>query len=344
MISKRYGNDGKSFLRLNSVQKYAQLRVKRKIIEKSYTFEEVLCPVCGSSNYDKLAEKDRYGLYCNTVICKDCGLLIINPTMTQKSLEQFYLEDYRELYSGSKKTKISYFTFQYTRGKKIIDFIRKHDNSISFQNKFVIEIGCGAGGILSAFRDTGAKVMGFDLGVDYLEYGINKYGLFLKKGTIEDYNEEKKPDIIIYSHVLEHVRLPDELYKIKKICHEKTMIYVEVPGLLSIQKPYGDGDFMKYLQNAHLYHFSLGTLTNLFSKYGFSLLYGDEFIRSVFVLETLSSNISNISNISNYYDENINYLMETESNRIRNTLKRYIYGIPNRIFKKILRIYFNNRI
>jgi len=58
-------------------------QIERKIKEGVYTFEEVPCCVCGGRNFEILSEKDCHGLYVPVVICKDCGLIQINPRMTQ---------------------------------------------------------------------------------------------------------------------------------------------------------------------------------------------------------------------------------------------------------------------
>jgi hypothetical protein len=329
MLNDRYRNDKKAIIHMNNAQKNAKSEVERKISTNIYTFESVtICPICEQSNYEQLAEKDRYGLYCSTVICKNCGLLITNPVMTQASLNKFYLDDYRELYTGHKTVQYDFFEGQYKHGKEIISFIRTHKYNILLQNLFVLEIGCGAGGILSAFKDEGAEILGLDLGTDYMDYGIKKHNLHLQKGSIEDYKGEKKPDIIIYSHVLEHTRLTSEMISITKLCHEKTLIYIEVPGVLSIQKTYHD--FLLYLQNAHLFHFSLGTLRNLFAKYGFSLLYGNEFVKSIFILDNKKE-----KRISNFYEIIISYLINTEKNRKKNYMKWKLYNILIFFLKKV---------
>jgi 2-polyprenyl-3-methyl-5-hydroxy-6-metoxy-1,4-benzoquinol methylase len=323
MISKRYRNDGKiTIFHMNRVQKAAKANIERKIASGRYTFIET-GPICGHTDYERLAEKDRYGLHCCTVICRRCGLLVTIPRMTKESLNLFYSEDYRDLYNGGKNACVSYFLSQYNKqGTSIIKFIKEWDNSFSFQDKFVLEVGCGAGGILAALRDIGAEVMGFDLGADYLEYGIKKHGLHLIQGTIEDYKETRKPDIIIYSHVLEHVSsLSEELENIKKICHAKTLVYIEVPGVLSIQKE--QADFLCYLQTAHLYHFSLGTLQKLLSKHGFTFVSGNESVRSLFVLNSIPSELE----FSNCYHENMLYLKETERKRVINVMRRRVLKI-----------------
>jgi 2-polyprenyl-3-methyl-5-hydroxy-6-metoxy-1,4-benzoquinol methylase len=314
MISKRYENDGKASIRLNEIRKMAKLDVEQKMASGIYQFKDALCPVCNSVEYEHLAEKDRYGLYCNTVICKKCGLLITTPMMTQESLNLFYSGDFDALCRGNERAEIYRFPSQFQRGKRIINFIRKYDPTFSLEGKLVLEIGCSAGGILLAFRDAGAQVKGFDLGPD-IEYGIKEYGLCLEYGTIEDYHETQKPDIIIYSHVLEHLPHPnEELKRIKELCHEKTLVYIEVPGVLYMHK--SDGDFLRYLLNIHLYCFSLGTLKNLLAKNGFTLVFGNEQVRSLFV-----STPPHELFLLNCYRENMAYLRKMESKRHINLFK-----------------------
>jgi 2-polyprenyl-3-methyl-5-hydroxy-6-metoxy-1,4-benzoquinol methylase len=320
MISKRYRNDGKASIRLNEIRKRAKLDVEQKLVSGVYQLEDALCPVCHSTEYEHLAEKDRYGLYCNTVICKTCGLLITTPMMTQDSLNLFYSGDFDALCRGNERAELHRFPSQLWRGKRIVKFIRKYDPVFSFEGKLVLEAGCGAGGILLAFRDAGALVKGFDIGPD-LEYGIREYGLCLEQGTIENYREERKPDIIVYSHVLEHLPHPhEELKKIKELCHEKTLVYIEVPGVLSLHK--SDGDFLRYLLNVHLYCFSLGTLNNFLTVNGFTLVFGNEHVRSLFVSTPTPARIK----IINLYHENMAYLRKTEHKRHINVFKMRVHA------------------
>jgi transcription elongation factor Elf1 len=324
MLNSRYKNDGKPSIPLTDIQQKAKANVERKTEDKTYVFEQTTCPVCDGSSYETLSEKDRYGLSCNTVICKNCGMLMTNPRMTKESLNKFYSDDYRELYVGSKNAEISFFDRQYKHGKRIVTFIKKHTKHSSLHDLFVMEVGCGAGGILSAFKDEGAEVFGLDLGSDYLEYGVKHHGLNLQTGEIKNYIS-KKPDIIIYSHVLEHTCLPDEIINIRNVCRDDTLLYVEVPGIMFIQKSYTD--FMLYLQNAHLYHFSLETLNNLLSRYGFSLICGNERIESIF----RSTGQSRLQR-TNMYDKIMKYLLVTEKKRRWNKFKRKIHIRKSLVF------------
>ena len=129
-------------------------------------------------------------------------------------------------------------------------------------------------------------------------------------GFLSNIKIDKKPDIIIYSHVLEHILdLKSELTSIKNIISENTIVYIEVPGVKEIHRNF-ESNILKYFQNAHTYHFSLETLTNLFSIMGFELICGNQFVQSAFKLTT------NKTIINNDYNNVKSYLLKTEKNRI----------------------------
>jgi len=277
MISNRFSNDKNETIKLNKLQKKTKKTIENKIKKGNYKFILTKCPICKSFNFEKLSEKDRYGLFMPVVICKKCGLVQTNPHMTEDSYSNFYQKEYRDLYNPTNSIN-NLFEDQYQRGKKIFEYLGLKE----FKNKNVLEIGCGAGGILKAFKEKGLTIKGFDLDKRYLQFGIKK-GLNLNYGKLDDILEKNyAPDIIIYSHVLEHVLDPiKELKKIQKLMHKETLLYIEVPGLKNIASAYNK-DFLQYLQNAHTYHFTKQTLKNCANSSGLTQIKSDECIRSIF--------------------------------------------------------------
>jgi 2-polyprenyl-3-methyl-5-hydroxy-6-metoxy-1,4-benzoquinol methylase len=281
MISDRYLNNGKATLKLNPLQLVFKQQIESKITSGEYQFEPVDCPVCEASNFHTLAEKDRYGLYCSNVVCSGCGLVMINPRMTDSSYNKFYNLEYRPLYTGKKGNAASFFKGQLVRGERLYHYLRQLD-LLPSGGSHILEVGCGAGGILSYFQGKGFKVRGIDLGEEYLKYGIEQHELDLSVGTIHDIHLERAPDLVIYSHVLEHITDPGiELLRLQEMVTQETLIYVEVPGIKNLSLGYRK-DPLRYFQNAHPFSFSLTTLTNLLHKYGFEMLNGDEFVKAVF--------------------------------------------------------------
>lgn len=283
MISNRYQYDSIETLKLTAVQLEMKAQIETKIASGHYQFEKTNCAVCEGDDFIQLTEKDRYGLYCPNVVCKDCGLVMINPRMIVSSYNEFYNLEYRSLYSGFNSNAAKFFEGQLVRGKRLFNYLyKKRLFSNSDSTPFLLEVGCGAGGILNYFRSNGFMVKGIDLGAEYLQYGKEQHGLDLELGTLRDIEITKIPDVIIYSHVLEHVLdLNQELILLRAISGENTLIYVEVPGIKNIASGYRN-DPLRYFQNAHTYSFSLTSLRNLFTKHNFEMLHGSEFVKAVF--------------------------------------------------------------
>lgn len=333
MLDSRYKNDGVAVLPLNELQTSYIQQVKAKIDAGVYRFETVPCAICGSSSMDTLSEKDRYGFECNLAICKICGLAQTNPRMTQESYNNFYNEEYRFIYGGEEGPSETFFEDQYTRlGKKIYSFLHSNLPSQSLTGKFVLEVGCGAGGILKYFRDQGCVIKGIDLGSQYVEYGKTVHNLDLQVMPIENLHLDRKPDVIIYSHVLEHILdLKIQLNSIRSLMHDNTILYIEVPGLKNLHRSY-EGDLLLYLQNAHVYHFTKTSLVNVMHASGFENVTIDEFVRSIFK----KADGSKAHSLKNEYSSIIDYLKKIERRRkilpvpvyvMKFKLKRSVYNV-----------------
>ncbi|MDY0313543.1 MAG: class I SAM-dependent methyltransferase [Bacteroidales bacterium] len=316
MLSSRFKNDGKSIYKLNEIQLQAKADIELKIAKEQYKFEEINCSSCGSKSYELLAEKDRYGLKYYTRICKDCGFVYVSPRMTEESYAEFYNNEYRKLYVGENIASEKFYEDQVFRGKRIFQFINSH-YELNNKKLDILEVGCGAGGILSVFKENGHNITGIDLGEEYLNYGKEKHKLNLIKTSLKDIDENYKADIIIYSHVFEHIlNLEKELNTIKEHLKENGIIYIEVPGIKYVHKTY-EMNFLKYLQNAHVYHFSLNSLSRILQKNNFNLVYGDEQIRTIFKLKIdIEDKV-----FKNEYSTVLEYLTKIEKMRVFNIFR-----------------------
>jgi 2-polyprenyl-3-methyl-5-hydroxy-6-metoxy-1,4-benzoquinol methylase len=326
MLSLRFQNDGKSILSLNEIQIGIKKIIEKKIEAGKYFFKTIDCVVCNSKDFEILSEKDRYGLFMPVVICKCCGLVQTNPRMMESHYLEFYESEYRKLYS-SQTTLDSFFKNQYEQGKNIYNFIKETTKN-DITGKFVLEIGTGSGGILKFFQEKGNTVLGFDLDEKFLDFGKIK-GVNLKKGTIENLSEiSQQPDIVIYSHILEHLNNPiKELKTLRKFLNDTSILYIEVPGILNIHRtPYQD--FLKYLQNVHLYHFCLNSLHNILKKSGFKLILGTEGCNTV----SMKADFSN--DFTNEHEKTLNYLLDLESLNLKGFSKN---KLKYKLFSKSLK-------
>jgi len=321
MLIPRLKNNGNTVLWLNPLQLKIRKQIEDKITAGVYKFESHSdCVICGSSRFELLGERDRYGFYYPVNICQTCGFVFVNPRMNQNAYAQFYNQEYRKLYLGTEKPTDFFFQQQYTQGKRIYEFLVS-SNTLNSANRYILEVGCGAGGILYSFREKGFEVEGIDLGQEYIQYGRSNYGLNLHTTNLDNFKLTNKPDIIIYSHVLEHLlTLEEELALIKSISKPSTKLYIEVPSLKQMHKGY-DYNILKYLHIAHTYHFTLTSLTNLLHKNGFELLAGNEYVMSVFQ-QTDNKNQLLISD----YASTIDYIRKYEK-------LRWVYYLTPRALK-----------
>ena len=318
-------------VKLSQQQLHALEEFKLKLKNGVYHFVDVPC-LCGNKSGKLIAHRDRYGLPVHTHLCKLCGTMWTSPRMTEDSLSDFYNIDYRPIYVGTQIAKEDFFAEQIQHGRRIYKFVSSEMNNT--QQPIVFDVGCGAGGALIPFAEASWSTFGCDLGGDFLERG-RKSGLVLKQGDINVLKEHGLASLVILSHVLEH--FPDPLHSIQQISRSLTSdgyVYVELPGIFSIHETYGD--LMRFLQNAHLYHFTLTTLTSLMSKVGFRLVKGNEEIYALFQKD----NTTMICSSSGEFQRISKYLYFIELVRIIKHY-RFVY-YPYRLGLKMIRRIFGN--
>lgn len=253
-----------------------------KIEKGIYTLRQNPC-LCGGKSDTLLAKKDRYEIPIRTVLCNKCGLVRSDPYYTEETLAQFYTNEYRSLYTGSHASTEGFFLEQRIFGSDICNFLSKRvysNNEVT--GKKIFEIGCGAGGILEAFREKGNEVFGCDYGSAYVEFGQRK-GLTLVAGGATTLTPFGVADVVILNHTLEHMTRPnEELEQIKKLLSPSGVLYIALPGIFYVHNTYRGRFETGYLQNAHVWYFTLDTLNDFLARDGFELIYGDESIKAVY--------------------------------------------------------------
>ena len=160
------------------------------------------CP-CGQTTHNTvIAERDRYALKFDSVLCDACGTVRIDPYFDANSLERFYTDIYQGLYARAIEPAV-YFERQLAYGHKIRESVFGAQSSAG---KRVLEIGCGAGGGLSALHEAGFEVRGCDYSGELIEFGAAKGVPGLAVGAVEIIaKSNQRFDLIYLHHVFEHV-------------------------------------------------------------------------------------------------------------------------------------------
>ncbi len=285
MLSKRYSFPRASLFKLKPVEITARDGILRKLADGTYGRAERDCAICDSREFEKLAETDRWGLPVSTVICRSCGLVQTNPCMTEESYRAFYRDDYRWLYgAGSELNSPGFFSYQERRGGHILNLLRYTNILPQIPSRSVVlDVGTGSGGVVRAFEKAGYRSLGVDLDHSCLEYGL-KQGLDLRKGSIHQLALNERPALILYSQVLEHiVDVKKELARAKELLSDDGFLFVALPGIMNIRRAFKHrGDFLRYLEIAHVNHFTLRTLDNLLGQCGLERIAGNEEIWAVY--------------------------------------------------------------
>ena len=222
------------------------------------------CPFCNKMNSELLLKLD-YALFddlefegvSNLVNCGYCGFTYNEFYFTENNLEQYYRQNdyYLDAVTGGSGGISSEDGRRYQLiWDTVQPFIKK-------QNPSVLDVGCGKGGFLNWLMKTGlTSLAGVEPGKacrDYLKANNSDVCVFssVDELTLQTF------DVIILSHVLEHVINPRELLsELRRVMNESTVVYIEVPDSEFYLK---SSPLWKELYFEHINHFTKFTLHEL---------------------------------------------------------------------------------
>jgi len=243
-------------LKMSAAQISARDALNNKIRSGEYDLTSVAC-LCGSLDFETLATHDRYGIEQPTAICVTCGLIQLNPRMSEESYRAWYSsDDYRLLYDGEDFE--AKFRRQMTpqQGQRILWAVQR-----AGQFQSVVEIGAGAGWNLVAFQHAGFSTCGWDYSQQLTALGRSA-GISMHQGGItEAIAAGMRYDAIVLNHVLEHFLDPVEaLRDLRALLQPNGYLYVGVPAT--------DYPAIGLLQSAHTYYFTDATLRHYMARAG----------------------------------------------------------------------------
>ncbi|MGE4232418.1 MAG: class I SAM-dependent methyltransferase [Bacteriovoracia bacterium] len=296
-------------------RKWTQV-VREKLETKELEVTPQKCP-CHHSDKSKkdikISEIDRYGLPLNTVYCSACGTLRIDPYLTNDSLSTFYRLYYQQMYGRTVQLD-GLFANQRVYGKKILDIYK----STLPDAATILEIGCGTGGALKVFSESGFNVAGCDYSEKLISYGRQFEGLNkIQNSSIDEFldNFQGKADLIYLHHVFEHLNnLDTALEALKKALNPSGRVLIIVPNVYEISEyAYPAGDLLLYLHIAHKYNFSSQCLKILGRRSGLDFqLFKIHSKAPEYWGEFSTSDLQTKQGIENQKVENLDYFIKTE--------------------------------
>ena len=137
------------------------------------------------------------------------------------------------------------------------------------KNPFVLDFGCGKGGMLQWLAgQNNWRLCGVEASQACRSF-IEQYQKFPVYSSLSEV--QGKVDVIILSHVLEHLFAPEKIFAaLGLLCHEKTIVYIEVP----MAKDYLCSPAVDWpqLYFEHINHFGFQSLHRLLNTYSFNVL------------------------------------------------------------------------
>jgi SAM-dependent methyltransferase len=234
--------------------------------------EYTVCNLCGANNYQPLLSgRDRMMGGAETfqsVRCRSCGLIYLNPRPTLEEISQYYPADYEP----------------FTRYDHTLSWLGRLGYRVSMNKKYriaghgvkhgkLLDAGCGRGDFLLWMENYGWEVYGLDLSPVAANVA-RKRGLEIFQGQLLDAPYPPASfDVITMWDVLEHVH--DPLTNLKRVAE-----LLKPGGRYTVTLPNPDGlDFRLFGRNwtgldmpRHLYVYSRKPLTALLEKAGLSVV------------------------------------------------------------------------
>ncbi|OIO40378.1 hypothetical protein CO154_01925 [Candidatus Pacearchaeota archaeon CG_4_9_14_3_um_filter_31_7] len=244
--------------------------------------ETVKCDICNSLNY-KLLFKTKDIQFENNgqfdiVKCENCGLIYLNPRPTKKEIEKYYPKEYKPYQSKDEKSEksrktsnIFYKVMRFLAGKKSITGINEIFDKI-LEGK-VLDLGCGSGELLKELKEKGFECYGVEMDKNAVEI-CRKNNLKVIQGDIQEYIKKinAKFDVIILSHVLEHLYNPSFVIReISRILADDGVFIIAIPSADSLMFNLFKSKWHSIDSPRHLYLFSTKTLSSLLQKYNLAI-------------------------------------------------------------------------
>ena len=239
-------------------------------------------------------------------ICPECGLVLESPTVSFSDMQKYYSTTAVYINPGTKGRPSA------SKQQHIARHLQYIQSIVGEIPSSVFQVGCSDGYTLSALQNAGASfVTGIDPSIASNKLAAELYDIETLVGVFEDFVPDRQYELIVLTHILEHLYNPLEaLAKCGTMQEKDDWIFVEVPLLERIDKlPPG------YFAFEHLNYFSEITLLNTLSRIGYS----PYSITKLYY----ATNYPIISIVAKKGDLNNNHLFHSDYTRAHSLMKKY---------------------
>jgi 2-polyprenyl-3-methyl-5-hydroxy-6-metoxy-1,4-benzoquinol methylase len=220
------------------------------------------CSVCGSSNGLSVLEKARDYITAHifdVIQCSSCNTRSTHPQPS--NLDPYYPSLYRRYH------KIVEGVLNFFYRKKAAKWSREFS-----QPGAVLEVGCGGGLMLKAFKEAGWEVEGIERTPEMSMQAEALLGQPIHACNLSDLQVGRKFELVVLFQVLEHIDDPLPLLReCASRLSENGKLIVAVPNQASWQARIFGAKWFHLDVPRHLFHYSPKSLENVFVLSGLKL-------------------------------------------------------------------------
>lgn len=136
----------------------------------------------------------------------------------------------------------------------------------------LLDVGCGIGWVVDEANGRGFKALGIDSDFSYIHAGKKYLKCELIVSSLEKFKTDKKFDVIVLKHILEHIVDPKGfLQKVRRLLKPNGVVVVSCPnmhslmGRLFLEKWYG------LVPMQHRWQYTQNNLPKVLEKNGFKV-------------------------------------------------------------------------
>jgi len=194
---------------------------------------QTVCNLCGSTEHERISDRDRDGQVLHTVLCTGCGLVFSDPIPTETQLAEYYATRYRKSYKGVERPK------QYHIYRAGLSALRRLERirSLVPEGGRVLDIGSGGGEFLYLLTQRGYRATGIEPDLGYGGYSIQEYGIDVRQAPLYAIDlPAEEFDLITTHHVVEHLRDPFQCFqRAYEMLKPGGVFVVDVPNVESVE-------------------------------------------------------------------------------------------------------------
>lgn len=222
--------------------------------------ETILCPICRQRTREVAVWTKNSFRY---VRCANCGLLYINPQLSDESVADIYSNVLYDQKSERLDLLLPTLNNYKSRLLKKFEKFRK--------SNYLLDVGCFKGFFLYSATQRDWKSLGTEVSQPAIDFARTQLGQRIEMGNLLDMPGlgQYKFDIVTFFDVIEHLSRPD-LYtnKVHELLREGGLLYLETPNFNALPR-FVWGKKWTIFHSLHRYYFTPVTIEKMLRKAGF---------------------------------------------------------------------------